>query len=176
MRNLLLFLLLVNYSIVYSQKKINIDFYDYVVSENYINKNVKFDSSFVKPLIDTLKSYVVDKKRLDLPKLCNRTDSYISDLNDYMMCFTSSFLQDGLLLYNHFPIEENLTRKEMFSKFGDYIKENMTKHLSPDFKVYIDIFEFEHEIITYFVDPINLISYETKETTNNCFMFFIIYL
>lgn len=176
MKNLFLSLMLVLSSIAFSQKNINLEFYDYLVDGKYIDVKTKYDSNNVKTLIDSLKNYVIEKKRLELPKVCNQTNSYILDLNDYMNCFAGSFLESGTLMYYHFPIEGEFNKEEVFSKFEKYISENMVDEVTPGFKVYFDIFNFEHEITTSFADPINFISYETKETTNNCFIFFIIYL
>lgn len=159
---------------LFSQTNLNIDFCNYLYKNNSINRKIDFDTTKVKILIDTLKNYVIQKKRLELPEICN--ESSISDLNDYMTCFTNSFLHYGKLLYIHFPIEEGFNRDVIFSKFAEYIKSNSDLEKILSTKIYCDIFKFNHEFIINSINPDDYTITEIKKTTNNYFIFFISYL
>jgi len=177
MRILILNLIfLVSFPIL-SQTSINVEFCEYIVNQNSLNTKINFDTTKVKILIDTLKKYVIEKKQLELPINCSTYNSNLSDdLNDYMNCFTGSFLSFGILLYYHFPIEGECDKNLVFSNFNEYIKNNYNLDLLPYTRVYCDIFEFEHENITTIYNPDDFTETKIKETTNNYFIFFISYL
>lgn len=159
---------------LFSQTNLNIDFCNYLYKNNSINYKIDFDTTKVKSLIDTLKNYVIKKNSLEFPKVCNESSD--SDLNDYMLCFTNSFLHYGKLLYVHFPIEDGDKIDFIFSKFADYIKSNSDLNKLLSNKIYCDIFKFNHEFVTTLINPDDYTITEIKKTTNNYFIFFISYL
>ena len=136
-------------------------------------------SELLKYKIEQLDKKIQDteKKQLELPINCSTYNSNLSDdLNDYMNCFTGSFLSVGTLLYYHFPIEGEYDKNLVFSNFNEYIKNNYNLDYLPYTRVYCDIFEFEHENITTIYNPDDYTETKIKETTNNYFIFFISYL
>jgi hypothetical protein len=159
---------------LFSQTNLNMDFCDFLYKKNSINHKIDFDTTNVKILIDTLKNYIIEKKKLEFPEICNH--SILSDLNDYMFCFTNSFLHYGKLLYIHFPIEEDFSQDVIFSKFEEFIKSNSNLEKLLSAKVYCDIFKFNHEFTTTLINADDYTITEIKKTTNNYFIFFISYL
>jgi len=169
-------LFLISFPIL-SQTNINLEFCEYLITQNSLSGKINFDTTRVKTLIDTLKKYVIEKKRLELPTNCKTYGSNLSDdLNDYMICFTGSFLNMGKLLYYRFPIEGEFDKNLVFSNFNEYIKNNYNLDFLQYTSVYCDIFEFEHEDISTIYNPDDLTETKIKETTNNYFIFFISYL
>jgi hypothetical protein len=177
MRTLILNLLFFVSLPILSQKNVNMEFCEYLINQNSLNIKINFDTTNVKTLIDTLKKYVIEKKQLELPTNCSTYNLNLSDdLNDYMICFTGSFLNMGTLLYYHFPIEGEFDKNLAYSKFDEYIKNNYNLDFLPYTRVYCDIFEFENENITTIYNPNDFTETKIKETTNNYFIFFISYL
>lgn len=177
MKNLIFSILFLISAPIFSQTNINTEFCNYLIEQNSLNTKINFDSTKVKILIDTLKNYVIEKKQLELPTSCNTYGFNLSDdLNDYMNCFTGSFLNIGTLLYYHFPVEDGVDKNLLFSNFNKYIRNNYNLDYLTHTKVYCDIFEFEHEKVTTIYNPDDFTETKIKETTNNYFIFFISYL
>lgn len=88
MKNIFLLILLTIFSApTYSQDSVSIKVFNKLKSERILHKQVKFDTVKIKPLVDSIKNWIIVNDRIDFPDYCPRDGSVLLNLSEVSNCF-----------------------------------------------------------------------------------------
>jgi hypothetical protein len=173
MKNLAIVFLLFSTSL-FSQNTLGVDFFNFLKNENYFDKNVKYDSVFVQPFVDSIKNFIIENKEVVLPKFCNN-NTPILDLNDLMSCISEIKIDEGYLFANSITPNKNSSDQELFTLLTDelipvFTIENLRFH-----KININVFSVPNEIVTTTYNPFELSVTEERTFTNTYIIIVLMY-
>jgi len=152
MRFKLFLICIISSETVFSQENLGLEYCNHLKFENYINKKAKFDSSFIKPFMDSVKNYFIKNNNLNFPEICKKNGNFLVDLNDLMQCYNDNQLEFGFMLAKSYVIRDTFEKDKAFK----YLVQNYCSILEIIYlhKIYTDLFKMN--IDTYFklFDPL----------------------
>lgn len=155
MKNIFLLILLTLFSSrIFSQDSVSIKVFNKLKSERILHKQVKFDTVKTKPLVDSIKNWIIENDRLDFPDYCPRDGSLLFSLSDVSNCFLDYDIGIfiGAIDNIHLPWWIDMTDDEIVDHFvnrlGNYILENSSEL----WYFYSDYFYLSESIYTEFKD------------------------
>jgi hypothetical protein len=174
MRFKLFLICIISSETVFSQENLGLEYCNHLKFENYINKKAKFDSSFVKPFMDSIKNYFIKNNNLIFPEICEKNGNFLVDLNDLMQCYIGDKLEYGSILHDYYIIDENLDKDSIFQNFSNNMRDDLLNFEFP-YKIYSEFFDMKMDIEYFFADPINMLSYTYIENKDIRVVLFMLY-
>jgi hypothetical protein len=174
MRCIVFIIWIISCGTVTSQENLGLEFCNHLKFENYVDKKAKFDSSFIKPFIDSVKNYFIKNNNLNFPEICERNGNFHMDLNDLMQCYIGDKLEYGLILHDYYIKDENLDKDSIFQNFSNNMRDNLLNFEFP-YKIYSEFFDMKMDIEYFVADPENMLNYNYVENKDIKVVLFMLY-